>query len=131
MQFGQVGFGQPGNQPVTLAGEIYPDHPGVPGVRAAALEAGRLGAIHEFNRAVMPQQQVVGKLTDRRRGVARVSFDRNQELVLDVREADRGSVVLASPLEPAPAGWPGSRRHRMLSARAPPRQARPTTIHVT
>jgi len=58
-----------------------------------------LGAVHETRRTVALQQQVVGDLADRRRLGARMALDRNQELMLDLRQASRDCLVFAPPLE--------------------------------
>ena len=99
VHFGQVDLGQPGDQLVASLGELHPGHPGVAGIRAAADEAGRLGAVHETHRTVALQQQVVGDLADRRGLGARMALDRNQELMLDLRQAGCDCLVFAPPLE--------------------------------
>jgi hypothetical protein len=99
VHFGQVDLGQPGDQLVASLGELNPGHPGVAGIRGAADEAGRLGAVHETHRTVALQQQVFGDLADRRRLGARMALDRNQELMLDVRQAGCACLVFAPPLE--------------------------------
>lgn len=78
VQFLQVISCQLGDCLVTGFGELDPGHPGILGIRAAAHEAGRLGAIHESHGAVALQQQVVGDLTDRGRGAPGMTLDRHQ-----------------------------------------------------
>ena len=99
VHLGQVDLRQPGDQLVASLGELNPGHPGVAGIRAAAHEAGRLGAVHETYRTMAPQQQVIGDLADRRRLGARMALDRDQELMLDLRQAGCDGLVFAPPLE--------------------------------
>lgn len=98
---GQGGLGQLGHQPVAFGGQFDPDDASVVGVRATPHEAGRLRAVHQPDDAVTLQQEVLGQLADGRRPVAGMALDRDQQLMLDVREADRAGPVFAPALEPA------------------------------
>ena len=57
--------------------------------------------VHQPDRAVALQQQVVRQLADRRRLAARVALDRHQQLMLDVGQADRTGPILAPALKTA------------------------------
>jgi hypothetical protein len=97
----QRGSSQLRDQLLTGLGELDPGHPGVLGIRAAAHEARRFGPVHQAHRAVAAQQQVIGDLTDRRGNVAGMALYRHQELMLDMRQAYRTSLVFAPALEAA------------------------------
>jgi CBS domain-containing protein len=100
-QLGQVRLGQLGDEPVSGLGELHPDHPRVLDVGAAPDEPGHRGAVDQLDRAVVAQQQVVGEVADGRRGVTGMPFDGDQQLMLDVGQADRLGLFLAPVLEPA------------------------------
>jgi hypothetical protein len=69
----------------------------------------------------MAEQQVSGELADGRRDLARMTLDRDQQLVLDMSQAYRASLVFAPSLKAAQAdaegeevlevlaGWRGQR----------------------
>jgi hypothetical protein len=115
MQFGQVRAGQPGYQMVSLLGELHPDHAGVGRIGPAAHEAGRLRPVHEFHHAVMAKQQVAGEIADGRRSRARMTLDRDQQLVLDMGQAHRASLIFAPSLKAAQADAKGEKVLKVLA----------------
>lgn len=86
---------------VALVREFHPHDAGVVGVRRPANDAGGFGAVHESDRAVALQQQVLGDLADRRRPRSRMALDRHQKLMLRGRES-RLSGLLLAPAQEAP-----------------------------
>jgi len=102
-QLGQVRLGQLGDQPVAFVGELNPYHPGVVVVLPSADESAGLRPVHETHGAMALQQQVVGKLPDRRRLRTWVPFYRHQQLMLGRGEAHGARLLLAPPQE-APQG---------------------------
>lgn len=104
MQLGQVRPGQLGDEPVSFRRELNADHSGVSSVGFAAYEAGRLRPVHQLHHAVMAEQQVAREVADGRREPAGMALDRNQQLMLDVGQAYRASLVFAPPLKAAQAG---------------------------
>lgn len=115
MQFGQVRPGQLSYQPVSLLGELHADHARVGRVGPAAHEAGRLRPVHELHHAVMAKQQVAGEIADGRRDLARMTLDRDQQLVLDMGQAHRASLVFAPSLKAAQADAKGEKVLEVLA----------------
>jgi len=115
MQFGQVRPGQLGYQPVSLLGEFHADHARVGRVGPAAHEAGRLRPVHKLHHAVMAKQQVAGEIADGRRDLARMTLDRDQQLVLDMGQAHRASLVFAPSLKAAQADAKGEKVLEVLA----------------
>lgn len=103
VQLYQVCRSELGEDPITLGGQPDPDQPRVAAVGDPAHEASGLRPVDELDRAVVPQQQIVGEVADGRRLATRVALDGDQKLVLYVRQAGRPGLVLAPPLEPAQA----------------------------
>lgn len=116
VQFGQVRLGQLGYQPISLPGQLHGDHARVGGIGPAAHEAGRLHPVHELHHAVMAEQQVAGELADGRRDLARMTLDRDQQLVLDMRQAYRAGLVFAPSLKAAQADAEGEEVLEILAA---------------
>jgi hypothetical protein len=73
----------------------------VVGVDGSPDDAGRLGAIDQLDRAVVPQQQILGHLADRRASAVVVPGDRQQELMLGGREPE-GSRAIVAPAQETP-----------------------------
>jgi hypothetical protein len=96
----EVGRRQALHQPVALVCEEHPHHTGVFLVLLAADDAGVLRAVDQAHRAVTLQQQVIGKIADRRRLRPWMSFDRDEHLVLCGRQARRSRLVLTPVQEP-------------------------------
>ena len=99
VQLGEVIRGQGRHEPVTLLGEVDAHHAGVLAVLLAADDADGLRAVDETDGAVALQLQVLGKLPDRRRFRAGMTFDRHQQLVLGGRQAGRVRMILAPAQE--------------------------------
>jgi hypothetical protein len=97
----QVSPGQLVQHAVAVAGQPDPDHPAVVPVRRPLHQPGGFGPVDELDRAVRPQQQVAGQVAHCRGLVPVVSFDRHQQLVLDVRQALGLSLIFAPALEAA------------------------------
>ena len=78
-----------------LGGEREPNDTVAIGIGAAPHQSGGLGSIHELDRAVMAQQQVVGDVIDRWSLRATVAPDREQQLVLGRRQPSGLGLFLA------------------------------------
>jgi hypothetical protein len=111
VQLDQVRRSQFGQDTLAPGGEPDPDEPRIARVIDPAYQARDCRAVNELNGAVMAEQQVASQVTDRGRQLAWMSLDRDQELVLHVREPGQLGLVLAPPLEPAQAG---AERQQML-----------------
>ena len=107
VQFGQVRLGQLGYQLISLPGQLHPDYARVGSIGPAAHEASRLRTVHELHHAVMAEQQVAGELADGRLDLARMTLDRDQQLVLDMSQAYRACLVFAPSLKAAQADAEG------------------------
>ena len=94
-----MGPGQLSHQPITLGCQHHPDDARVFGIGEPADQPSRLCPVQELHCAVMPQQQVIGQVTDGGREVAGMPFNRHQELVLGVGEPGRARLILAPVLE--------------------------------
>lgn len=101
VQLGEVGRGQVLHQRLTLVGEDHPDHAAVLVVLLTADDAGRFRAVHQADRAVALQQQVLGKVPDRRGLRTRVPLDRDEQLVLRGSQTRRRRLIL-TPAQEAP-----------------------------
>ena len=115
VQFGQVRLGQLGDQLISLPGQLHPDHARVGSIGPAAHEASRLRPVHELHHAVMAKQQVAGEIADGRRDLARMTLDRDQQLVLDMGQAHRASLVFALSLKAAQADAKGEKVLEVLA----------------
>jgi hypothetical protein len=82
-------------------GEPEADDAVVLGVLGALEQPGRDGPVDEADGAVMPEEQVVGDVSDGRSGRVVMTSDREQELMLGGGEASRVGVLLA-PAQEAP-----------------------------
>lgn len=99
MQLGKV-RGSELTQTAFAAGtQPDPYEPAIAGIGNPAHKAGHLRTVHQLDGAVMAQQKVTRKVTDGRRLVAGMTFDRDYELVLGVSQARGAGVVFAPPLE--------------------------------
>ena len=107
VQFGQVRLGQLGYQLISLPGQLHPDYARVGSIGPAAHEASGLRTVHELHHAVMAEQQVAGELADSGRDLGRMTLDSNQQLVLDMGQADRAGLVFAPSLKAAQADAEG------------------------
>jgi len=58
-------------------------------------ESRRLGAVHQFDGTVVPDQQTVCNVTDRGAAFAAMTPDDEQQLMLSRREPDRHRLLLA------------------------------------
>jgi len=74
----QVSPGEPVQDLVPLGGQADPHHPAIGGVPGPLDQAGELGPVDEFHRAVRPQEQVTGEIANGRRFAPRVPLDRHQ-----------------------------------------------------
>ena len=82
------------------------------------------GTVHQADRAVVAQQQIVGHLADRRPPPVGVAADRQQQLVLGRRQPSRLGLLLAPAHETSQAGPEGqevlvvgiSQTHRLTIA---------------
>lgn len=77
-----MGGAQASNLLRPASGELDADHAVVLRIAPASDQARGLGSVDEANRAVVPQQQIPGDLTDRRTAVVGMPPDRKEELVL-------------------------------------------------
>jgi hypothetical protein len=105
-----------------VRGEPDPGDPAVTIVAPAFDQPGGLGAIDQLDRAVRPEQQVLGQIADRGRVGAGMAFDGQQQLVLG-----RGQADLPGPgLRPAQeAAQPSTECEQVLDPRpSPPGLAR-------
>lgn len=101
MQLRQVSSGQLPHDPVTLRSQADTDDPAVVPVRHPLHHARGLSPVYQLHCAVRAQQQVAGEITNRGRRFCGVSFDRHQELMLDVGQARSLRLVFAKALEAA------------------------------
>jgi hypothetical protein len=103
VQFFQVGWSEFSQALLPEGGQADTDDAVVASIGQALDQARRGGPIHEPHCAVVPLEQVTGKVAHGRRLAARMSLDGDQELMLDMREASRAGLVLAPALELAQA----------------------------
>jgi hypothetical protein len=89
----------------TLGRELQADEAPVGAVSVAANESRPFGPVHELDRAVMTEQQVLGDLPDRRVVGPTMAPHCEQELVLLAREPSRHRLALA-PVQEAPEAGP-------------------------
>jgi hypothetical protein len=75
MQLREVGPGQLDDQLISCRGEFHADDPGIISIWEPADEAGRLGAVDKFYRAVRPQEQIPREIANCWRLVPGVAFD--------------------------------------------------------
>lgn len=99
VQLGEVSRGQGRHEPVTLLGEVYAHYARVLAVLLATDDAGGLRTVDKPYGAVALQLQVLGKLPDRWRFRAGMTFDRHQQLVLGGCQAGRVRMILAPAQE--------------------------------
>lgn len=127
VQLNEMGWGELAQAALSPGGKPDPDAPSVAGVGDTPYEAGGRRAVHKLYRAVMPQQQVAREIPDGRRLVTGMALDRDQELVLDMSQPGRASLILAPALEAAQAAaereqvleiLTGHLRHTTCSAQA-------------
>lgn len=85
--------------------QAQPHDPVVLAVGSAPYEAGCFGPVDQADRAVVPDQEHFGDLTDSRRSPIPVTSDRQQELMLHRGEARRDGLFLA-PVQEAPQADP-------------------------
>lgn len=85
--------------PRPLRGELEPGDALIGFVREPLHQSAVRGPVHQFDDAVVTEQQVVGDLTDRWR--VAMAPDGEQELVLGGGETRGVGLLLAPPLEPA------------------------------
>lgn len=78
VELGEMSRGELGDELVTFFRQLHAHDPGVVRIRRPADHAGRLGAIHESDRAMALQQQVLRDLAHRRGLRAGMAFDRHQ-----------------------------------------------------
>ena len=94
-------MGQIADEPVAFPGQLDARDPAVARIRPAPDQSCRHRPMHQFDRAVRAQEQVLGHLADGWRQLAGMALERHQELVLDVGEPGRAGLLLAPVLEPA------------------------------
>ena len=75
------------HDPVTFRGQADADDPAVVPVRCPLNQSCGLSAIYQLDGAVRPQQQIVGEIAHCGRPVCGMAFDRDEQLVLDMRQA--------------------------------------------
>jgi len=93
--------GEPAQAFLAVAGEADADHPAVAFVAPAPDEARGFGAVDELHGAVVAEQQIARQITDRRRLLAGMALDGEQQLMLRGRETCLASPLLA-PVEEFP-----------------------------
>jgi len=103
VQLSQVSLAELGHEPVPFGCELNTDDAGVDGVGAAPHKTRRLGAVHEFDRTVVTQQEIPRKLANGRRDRPGMAFDGDKKLMLDVGEPNRLGLLLAPALKAAQA----------------------------
>jgi hypothetical protein len=103
VQLYQVGGGELIQDLLAPGGQPDPDEPPVAGIGAAPHETGYLSPIDQFDRAVMPQQQVIREIPHGRRLVAGMTLDRYEQLMLDMGQPGFASLIFTPALEPAQA----------------------------
>jgi len=99
----------------TLAGEVEAHHASIPVVDDALDETALLGAVDELHRTVVPEQQVLGHVTDRGLARALVPSNGEQQLVLLAGEPSRCRLLVARcgrHRRPRWRGWARSTRGR-------------------
>ena len=99
MQLDQVSGGELAQDALATFGQRDADESAVTGIGTPLDQARRLRAVHKLDRAVMPQQQTGGEIADGRQLVTGMPLDRDQELVLNMSEPGRASVILAPALK--------------------------------
>ena len=97
----QVSPGQLLQDAVACTGQANPDHAAVVSVWRPFHQPGGLGPVDKLNRTVRPQEQVASQITYGGRQVPAVSFDRHQQLMLDMGQALGLSLILTPALEAA------------------------------
>jgi len=88
-------------EPPPSRSENQPHDPAVVVVDDPPDEAGLLGAVDQFDGAVVPEQEMGRRLADRGRQRSRMTPYREQQLMLLRGEAGGGGLFFAPPREPA------------------------------
>lgn len=99
VQLGEMGMRELGHKPVAVLGELDTRDPAIARIRPAADQARRHRAVHQLDRTVVAQQQVVRDLAHRRRHIARMPLDGHEQLVLHRGDASGARLLLAPVLE--------------------------------
>lgn len=97
----EVGLSQPVELGDPGRGQGDPHNASADWVGIALDQSVPRGTVYQPTSAVVPQDEVVGELADRRPGGIWVASDREQQLVLGAREADPLGLLLA-PAQKAP-----------------------------
>ena len=92
-------FGECLQDSLACAREADPDDPAVLCVGFPLHEASSRGPVDQLNCAVRAEQHVVGQIAYCRGERAGMTFDGNQQLMLDVRQAGSARLVLTPPLK--------------------------------
>ena len=92
--------GEPAQHTRAGCSQAQTHHPMVTRVGSSFDEVGSLGPVDQPDHAVVPEQQVLGDVPDRR-GAGRVPPDREEELVLRRCDAGRDRLLLAPVQEAA------------------------------
>jgi hypothetical protein len=103
-EFLEVQFAEGVELARALAGEVQADHALVVGVGLASHQSGGLGAVDQFDGAVVAQQQVVGNVADRGSPTIGVAADGEQELMLPRGQAGCLGLLFAPSQEAAQSG---------------------------
>ena len=86
-------------------GELQPDDSVVLGIADPFDQLGRHGPVHQTDRAVMAQEQIVGRFADGRATAVRMSTDGEEQLMLCGRQT-RFLRLLLAPAEEATESGP-------------------------
>lgn len=99
VQLLQVRSGQGLQDPVAPCGDADAHDATVLRVGCSFHQARSFCAVDQLDRAVRPQQHVLGQIADSWRLLSGMALDRHQQLMLDVREARLPRLVLAPALK--------------------------------
>src|SRR4029079_5796789 len=89
---------------VAVGRDLNTHQPVVQRVRAGPNEPGLLGAVDELARAVMPEEELLRDLADRRGNIAAQALHHDQQLVLRRCDALRLGSIVAPSEEPTRRG---------------------------
>ena len=104
-------------QPLLSVGrQAYPHEPAIRVQLVSDDEAGRLGAVDEFDRAMRTKQQVFGDLADGRTAAVVVPLHCQEQLVLGRTQACRLCLALAPPLESPQVRAESEQSRKIISA---------------
>lgn len=114
-----MNFGERMNAVLTQRCQHKPDNSPVSLVSMALNEPEGLDPAHQLHHAVLSHQQILRNLADRRAAGIAMTFHRQQQLVLYVREPNSAGSLLAPPVEPSQRGAEPQQRGEVRLARSP------------